>query len=253
MLIDVHAHLDDAAYDEDREQVIKEIKDKGMIVVNSASDLPTIASTFELAQNNDFVYATLGVHPYEAAQVNDKELDKMAQLLSHPKVIGVGEIGLDYHMENFDKKLQQKAFIDQLELANEYRMPVVVHDRDAHGDTMDILKKHMKVTGIMHCFSGSYEMARQCLDMGMYISIGGVLTFKNARKTVEVIEKVPLERILTETDCPYLTPEPYRGTRNKPVYVKYVVQKIAEIKGVECEEVERIVYQNVKRVFPKVR
>lgn len=253
MLVDIHAHVDDSAYDQDREQVIERIRENDMIVINSASDVPSIATTLELAEKYDFIYATLGVHPYEAAQVNEKELERMDQLLSHPRVVGVGEIGLDYHMEELDKKLQQKAFIDQLELANKHGMPVVIHDRDAHKDTLDILKSHMKVTGIMHCFSGSYEMAKQCVDMGMYISIGGVLTFKNAKKTVEVIEKIPLERVLTETDCPYLTPEPFRGTRNEPIYTRYVVRKIADIKGMEYDEVMRIVYENVKRVFTKIR
>lgn len=250
MLVDVHAHIDDEAFDIDREAVIERIKSENMLVINASSDNKTVETTYQLARDYDFIYAVLGIHPYDAKQTEN--LSRIKSLLEDPKVVGIGEIGLDYHMDDADKELQKKAFIKQIELAGEYRLPIVVHDRDAHKDTLDILKTYLSTTCVMHCFSGSWDMAKECLDMGMYLSFGGVLTFKNAKKSVEAVKNIPLYRLLIETDCPYMTPEPKRGTRNEPINTRLVAKKIAEIKDIDVGKVIDRIYRNTLDVFNKI-
>lgn len=249
MFVDVHAHLDDKAFDDDREQVLEDIKKAGMTVVNAGSDLQSSRFSVELATNYDFVYACVGIHPHEAAEAPKDYLRELEELARYPKVIAIGEIGLDYYYEFSDRKVQQRVFLEQLELAKSLNLPVVIHNRDAHQDTLSILKKSAPIKGLMHCYSGSLETARELLKLGFYFSFGGVITFKNAKKPKEVAAKLPLENIILETDCPYLTPEPYRGKRNDPTKIPIIAAKLAELHHVSPQEVEDITYANFKKLF----
>ncbi|NLZ54739.1 MAG: TatD family hydrolase [Thermoanaerobacteraceae bacterium] len=249
MFVDVHAHLDDKAFDNDRPQVLEKIKETGIIVVNAGSDMDSSRFSVELAQNYDFIYACVGVHPHEAAKVQKDYIEELKELAQNPKVIGIGEIGLDYYYEFSDRKLQQKVFLGQLELAKSLNLPVVIHSRDAHQDTLDILKKSVPSKGLMHCYSGSLEMARELLKLGFYFSFGGVITFKNAKKPKEVASDLPLDKILLETDCPYLSPEPYRGERNDPTRIPVIAKKLAELRHASAKEIEDINYANFTRLF----
>jgi TatD DNase family protein len=255
MYFDAHAHYDDERFDEDRDNLISELKDKGVLcIVNSGSDLETSKKSIELAQKYDYIYASVGVHPEMAYDLPDNWLDELRTMAKSPKVVAIGEIGLDYHGEDLDRVKQAEAFKKQLGLALELKLPFVIHDRDAHGDVMDILreaaqKSNNNIKGIMHCFSGSVEMANEIIGMGMSISVGGVVTFKNAKKLMQVVESVPIERILTETDCPYLAPTPFRGQRNDSSYIKYVIEKISEIKNLEIDYVGEQMISNAKSFF----
>ena len=249
VLVDAHAHLDDAAFDGDREELLKHIKEQGIIVINAGSDLESSRMSLELARNYDFVYACAGVHPHEASKVSPDYIDGLRDLAKHPKVVAVGEIGLDYHYNFSPREVQKKVFEAQLSLAKEMGLPVVVHSREALGDTLEILKKSGVKKGLMHCYSGSLDEARDFLDLGFYFSFGGVLTFKKAEDVRKVAAGLPKERVLIETDCPYLSPEPFRGKRNDPTRLIYIVRALSYIWGISEEEVVKITKNNAKKLF----
>lgn len=252
MLFDTHAHLDDERFDEDRKAVIEQCREEGVeLILNAASDVRTSLQCIELAKEYDFIYASVGVHPHEAKSMDEKTASILTDLASNPKVKAIGEIGLDYHYDFSPRDVQKQRFMEQIDLAKQLKLPIIVHDRESHGDIMDIFRK-MNVKGmggVLHSFSGSVETARECLKLGFNLSISGPVTFKNNVKTVEVVREVPLDMLLIETDSPYLTPVPYRGKRNYPGYVRYVAEKIAEIKGISFEEVAQKTLENGKRLF----
>jgi TatD DNase family protein len=202
-----------------------------------------------MAEKHPFVYAAVGSHPDSADEVNESVLDAYRQMAQHPKVKAIGEIGLDYHYEDIPREIQKQAFRMQMELAQELNMPVIVHERDAHDDGMRIVKEFKNVTGVFHCYSGSAEMARQLVDMGWYIGFTGVLTFKNARKAVETAQQIPLERIVLETDCPFMAPEPFRGKRNDPGYLYRMAEQLAQIRGIDVEQVQTVTTENAKKLY----
>ncbi|GLI51208.1 deoxyribonuclease [Tepidanaerobacter syntrophicus] len=249
MFVDVHAHLDDEAFDTDRQEMIKKIEEAGIIVVNAGSDMASSRFSVKLAEEFDFIYACVGIHPHEAKKVEKDYLTELEELAKSPKVIAIGEIGLDYYYGSSEKDAQQKVFREQIELAKSLNLPVVVHDRDAHKDTADILKNIKPERGLMHCYSGSLEMAQEFIEMNFYFSFGGVITFKNAKRPKEVAAKLPSDRILLETDCPYMSPEPYRGKRNDPTRIPIIAAQMAALRGVMLEEIERITYSNFNRLF----
>lgn len=252
MLFDTHAHLDDDRFDEDRKQVIEQCKTEGVeLILNAASNLHTSLKSIELAKEYDFIYAAVGVHPHDAKSMDSRTIDVLRDLAANPKVKAIGEIGLDYHYDFSPRDVQKQRFMEQIDLAKQLKLPIIVHDRESHGDIMEIFNK-MNVKdmgGVLHSFSGSVELARECVKLGFYLSISGPLTFKNNVKTVEVVREIPLDMLLIETDSPYLTPTPYRGHRNYPGYVRYVAEKIAEIKGLSFEEVAKKTLENGKKLF----
>ena len=250
MLFDTHAHMNDPAFDEDRDSVILGLKEKGIAnFLNVGCCLDSSKDCIAMAEKYPFVYASVGSHPDSADEVNEEVIEAYRQMASHPKVRAIGEIGLDYYYETIPREIQQKAFRMQLELAQELKMPVIVHERNAHDDGMRIVKEFKEVTGVFHCYSGSAEMARQLVNMGWYIGFTGVLTFKNARKAVETAESIPLDRIVLETDCPFMAPEPFRGKRNDPGYLPQMAKKLAEIRGISVEEVIEATTENAKRLY----
>ncbi|MDF2505612.1 TatD family hydrolase [Clostridium sp.] len=232
MIFDSHAHYDDEAFNGDREQVIKELRENEIIgVLNCGASLEGARDSVKLSDKYDFFYAAVGIHPEFAHIINEDVIEELRSLAKNQKVRAIGEIGLDYHYEeNPPREVQKKAFIKQMQLAEELNLPVVIHNREAHADTLEIIKQFPKVHGVVHCFSGSLEMARECIKLGYYIGFTGVVTFKNARKTVEVAREIPLDKMLLETDCPYMAPEPNRGKRNRSDYIEYIAEKIAEIR-----------------------
>ena len=251
-IIDSHAHSDDEAFDNDRDEVIKTLKENGVVeVLNCASSYNSVKKVLNLVNNNDFMYGALGIHPENADDFTLERLNEIKQLiLNNKKIIAVGEIGLDYYWdENPSKEIQLNAFRKQMELASELDIPVIIHDREAHKDTMDIINEFPKVKGIIHCFSGSVEFAKECIKAGYYIGVGGVVTFKNAKKLVKVVEEIPIERILVETDCPYMAPEPNRGKRNQSDYIKYVLDKISNIKHIDELHLNKVVNNNFKTLM----
>jgi TatD DNase family protein len=241
MLIDTHAHLDSEKFDSDREEVIARAQAAGVnTIVNIGFNREMIPSTMELAENYPFIYAAVGWHPTDAADMElEEDLTWIERLCRHPKVVAIGEIGLDYYWDTAPKEVQHTVFREQIRLARKLRKPIVIHNRDAHEDVVRILREENagEVGGIMHCYSGSWETAKMCLDMGFYISFGGPLTFKNARVPKEVLVRVPNDRLLLETDSPYLAPHPYRGKRNESAYVTLVAESAAEIKQISVEEI----------------
>ena len=252
MIFDTHAHYDDEQFDIDREDLIDSLKDAGIgNVVNVGASIATSRNALDLAHKYDFIYAAVGVHPSEVEELDDKSLALLKELSMDNKCVAIGEIGLDYHWPDPSPELQKEWFRRQLQLARDRNLPVIIHSRDAAADTLDIMiKEHAEeIGGVVHCFSYSKEIAKQCVDMGFYIGIGGVLTFKNARKMVEVALETPIDRILLETDCPYLAPEPFRGKRNSSLYLPYVVDKLSEIKQITREEVIRITKENAVRMY----
>ena len=250
MLFDSHAHLDDRKFDSDRSETIAALQKSGVsYFVNIGADMESSESSVALAEKYDFVYAAVGVHPYDAETVTDELIEKLRAMAQNKKVVAIGESGLDYHYEDADKQVQKNAFIKHIELANELDMPVIVHNRDSHQDMMDILREHKPKNAIIHCYSGSAEMAKEIVKMGYYISFSGTVTFKNARKVQEAVAEVPLDKLLAETDSPYICPEPERGKRNDPSKMRYTVEKLAEIKGITFEEMARITLENAKRVY----
>lgn len=251
MIFDTHAHFDDPQFDADRDEVLRGLKDLGVgKVMDIGASLDTTRKAIEIAEKYDFVYATAGVHPSETIGMTEENMEELRRLaLASSKVRAIGEIGLDYHYEDTNPEEQQHWFRRQLELAKELDMPVVIHDRDSKGKAIEILKEMGITNGVMHCFSGSAEIAKELVKMGFMISFTGVLTFKNARRAVEACAAVPLERLMVETDCPYMAPEPHRGERNFSGYVRFVAEKMAEIKGVSYEELVRITTENAERFY----
>jgi len=252
LLIDTHAHLDSSRFNKDRAEVIKNARDSGVsYIVNIGADLRSSRYSVKLAREYPFIFATVGIHPHDAISLDANVLAELEKLAGEEKVVAIGEIGLDYYYDHSPRDIQRAAFIDQLVLAKKLNLPIVVHSREAEEDTISILKEHYRQggTGILHCFSGSLKMAREALELGFYLAFGGIVTFKNAGGLLEVLEELPLDRILLETDCPYLSPVPYRGKRNEPAYLPYVAEKIGEIKGVSLEEVAEITTANAIRVY----
>lgn len=252
MLIDTHAHLNAIQYQEDLEEVIERAQSEGVeIIVVVGFDRETITRAIELADTYEFIYATVGWHPVDAIDMTDEDLKWIEELCSHPKVVALGEMGLDYYWDKSPKEIQKEVFRKQIALAKKVKLPIIIHNREATADIIEILEEEnaSEVGGIMHCFTGSVEVAKQCMDMNFYISFGGPVTFKNAKKPKEVAAEIPLDRLLIETDCPYLTPHPFRGKRNEPSYVKYVAEQIAELKGVTFEEIALKTSDNAKRFF----
>ena len=252
MLFDTHAHYDSRQFNADRDEVLSGLKDRGVsLVVNPGCDIPTSRTAVELAEQYPFVYAAVGFHPEELEGAELSDLAVIRELASHEKVVAIGEIGLDYYWVKDEEGRQKEKdfFRAQLALAEELGLPVIVHDREAHGDTLAIVKEFPNVKGVFHCYSGSVEMAMELVKLGWMISLTGVLTYKNARKSVEVVEAVPMERLMIETDSPYMAPIPHRGKRNDSGYVLHVCEKMAEIKGISVEECARITRENGKRFF----
>jgi TatD DNase family protein len=252
MLFDTHVHLNAEQYNDDLEEVIQRAVDTGvknMVVVGF--DRPTINRAIELAEKYPFLYASIGWHPVDAIDMTNDDLNWIEELAAHPKVVAIGEMGLDYYWDKSPKEVQKEVFRKQIRLAKKVSLPIVIHNREATQDIIEILKEEnaAEVGGIMHCFSGSIEVARECLDMNFYISLGGPVTFKNAKKPKEVAKELPLDRLLIETDCPYLAPHPYRGKRNEPSFVSLVAKEIAELKEITYEEVVQKTYDNARQIF----
>lgn len=252
MLFDTHVHLNAEQFNDDLQEVIERAQVEGvsrMVVVGF--DRPTIAKAIELCEKYEFIYASVGWHPVDAIDMTPEDLDWLRELSSHNKVVALGEMGLDYHWDKSPKEIQKEVFRKQIQLAKEVGLPIIIHNREATADIVDILKEEdaEEVGGIMHCYSGSVETAKECIDMNFYISLGGPVTFKNAKKPKEVAEAVPLDRLLIETDCPYLAPHPYRGKRNEPAFVKLVAEQIADLKGISLEEIANATTENAKKLF----
>ena len=252
MFFDSHAHYYDEQYDMDRNEVLKKAYDSGVkYILSASSDVASAIENISLARQFEFVYAAVGVHPHNAIDLNNNIISAMADFAAFPKVVAVGEIGLDYFYDNTPREAQKIAFAKQIYMAVNLKLPIVVHDRDAHEDTLAIMKNEnaKKVGGVLHCFSGSVEMAREVLNNNFHISIAGPVTFKNAKRLIDVVKYVPDDRLIIETDCPYLTPEPFRGKRNDSGYISYIAEKIAEIKGGTVDEIAQITTANAKRLF----
>ena len=251
MLFDSHAHLDDEAFDADREDVIARALANGLTgIVNPGSCMKSSAAALALAQQHAAIYAAVGIHPHDADSADEAAYEQLRGWSWHPKVVAIGEIGLDYHYDFSPRSVQQDVFVRQLAVAKECDLPVILHDREAHGDILRLVKEQGQgVRGVFHCFSGSIEMAREVLKLGFYLSVGGTLTFKNAAKLPEIVKEIPLERLLLETDSPYLTPVPHRGRRNEPLHVSLVAKKVAQLRGLSVEEVARQTTANTCRCF----
>lgn len=252
MIFDTHAHYDDEAFDEDREELLWKMKEQGVeFIVNVGASIASTKKTIELVQRYPFLYGAVGIHPSETEELKEEDMLWLKKASVQKDIVAIGEIGLDYYWPEPDREIQKKWFIRQLALASEVKLPVIIHSRNAAEDTLEILKEwdKDKTGGVIHCFSYSKEIAREYLSMGYYFGIGGVLTFKNARKLVEAVEIIPMEKILLETDCPYLAPEPYRGKRNQSGYIDFVAEKLAKLKGITKEEVLRITSDNAKNFY----
>ena len=253
MLFDSHAHLNDERFDEDREELISSLQEKGVdLVVNPGACIKTSIESVELANKYDFIYAAVGVHPHDVGELDETAIDTLRQLATeNKKVVAIGEIGLDYYYDNYPREVQKEWFIKQIELANELKLPIIIHDRDAHGDTFEIIKKYKspEIGCVLHCYSGNVELAREYVKMGCYISLSGTVTFKNNKKTKEVAREIPLDRLFIETDSPYMAPTPHRGKRNDPSLVQFVADTIAVEKGVSYETVCEATKENAKRFF----
>lgn len=251
MLFDTHAHLDDRAFDDDREALLASLPESGIgLLMNPGCSRSSSRAASKLAMEHDFVYAAAGSHPDAADEVDDAVLEEYRKLCKlNPKIKAIGEIGLDYHYEDIPREIQQRAFTAQLALARELDLPVIVHERDAHADGMEIIRRFPEVTGVFHCYSGSAEMARQLTELGWYIGFTGVLTFQNARRALEAAAAIPIDRIVLETDCPYMAPAPFRGRRNDPRYLYRMAEKLAEVRDLPVEEIHRITYENGKRLY----
>ena len=249
MLFDTHAHLDDRAFNEDRAELLESLKDQGLIM-NPGCSLKSSKNAVALANKYDFVYAAVGSHPDAADEVNEEVIEQYRTLCKeNSKVKAIGEIGIDYHYEDIPRDLQLKAFRMQMELAKELNLPVIVHEREAHEDGLAVIREFPEVTGVFHCYSGSLEMAKVLVDKGWYIGFTGVLTFKNARKALEVAAGIPHDRIVIETDCPYMAPEPFRGKRNHPGYIYRMAEKLAELWEMPVEQVQDITTENGKKLY----
>ena len=252
MIFDSHAHYDDEAFDGDREELLESFKKSGIEkVVNVGASINTSIASIELTEKYDYIYASIGVHPSETEELTEEKIDELKEYSKLDKVVAIGEIGLDYYYPTPDRDLQKKWFYKQLDLAVETELPIIIHSRDAAKETMDILKEYQgKIShGVIHCYSYGVEMAKEFVNMGYYIGIGGVLTFNNAKKLKEVAKEIPIDKIVIETDCPYLSPVPNRGKRNSSLNLEYVVKELALIKGISEEEVKEITYNNAKKLY----
>lgn len=251
MIFDTHAHMDDHAFDADREELLSQLPLDGVgLLMNPGCSLASSLAVVELAKKYDYIYAAVGSHPDAADEVNEQVISQYRELVkANPKARAIGEIGLDYHYEDIPREIQQCAFRAQMALAAELNLPVIVHEREAHEDGMRIVQEYPGVTGVFHCYSGSLEMAQWLIARGWYIGFGGVLTFKNAKKALQVAANIPLDRIVLETDCPYMAPEPFRGRRNDPGKLCRVAQKLAELRGKTAEEIQAITLENGKALY----
>ena len=251
-IFDSHAHYDDEAFDQDRLEVFEQLKEAGVIgILNCSSSYESIGNTNSLTKEWDFIYGAVGIHPGNANEFTQEVIDELRDIVkANKKIVAIGEIGLDYYWsENPERSVQKNVLRSQMKLAQEMGLPVVIHDRDAHQDILEIIKEFPNVTGIVHCFSGSVEMAKECIKLGYYIGVTGVVTFKNAKKIKEVVNSIPIDRLLVETDCPYMAPEPNRGKRNQSNYIRYVIDKISEIKQIPTSEVNKIVNENLYKII----
>ena len=251
MLFDTHAHMDDRAFDDDRKELLENLPKQGIrLLMNPGCSLASSYNTDRLSREYDYIYAAVGSHPDVADEVNEEVLEEYRKLCKlNPKIRAIGEIGLDYHYEDIPREIQLRAFRMQMELARELGLPVIVHEREAHEDGMKVVDEFPEVTGVFHCYSGSAEMAKELIKRGWYIGFTGVLTFKNARKAIEVASQIPLDRIVLETDCPYMSPEPFRGKRNDPGKLYRMAERLAEIRGLPLEEIQAITVENGKRLY----
>ncbi|MBQ8580316.1 MAG: TatD family hydrolase [Oscillospiraceae bacterium] len=251
MLFDTHAHMDDHAFDTDREALLASLPSQNIgLLMNPGCSLESSRNAVKLANKYDYIYAAVGSHPDAADEVNEEVLEEYRRLVrENPKVRAIGEIGLDYHYEDIPREIQLRAFRAQMELARELNLPVIVHEREAHEDGMKIVEEFPEVGGVFHCYSGSAEMAKWLIKRGWYIGFTGVLTFKNARKAIEVASAIPLDRIVIETDCPYMSPEPFRGRRNDPGKIYRMAERLAELRGISVAEAEAITMANGKRLY----
>lgn len=248
-IFDAHAHYDDEWYDIDRDAALCEINENGVCGIVCASvDIKSSKAILELSHKYDFIYAAVGIHPENLEGLEDDYIEKLEKLYSDEKAVAIGETGLDYHWD-IPRAIQHEVFERQLELANALDSPVVIHDREAHGDTLETLKKYRPKKPLLHCFSGSVEFMREIMRLGSYISLGGTVTFKNARHSLEVAREVPIERLLLETDAPYLSPEPYRGKRNRSDYIVFTAKKIAELRGMTAQEILDITAENARKFY----
>lgn len=251
-IFDTHSHYDDEKFNPDRDELLSALPSRGVsFAVSCGCDPESSEFNRRLAEKYDYIYFAAGFHPENLEGFSLDDLDKIKKLAKHEKCVAIGEIGLDYHWMSSTKEIQKSFFEAQLDLAKELDMPVIVHDRDAHGDTLEILKR-AKPKGVLHCFSGSKESAREIISLGMYIGINGVATFKNARKSLEVVREIPLDRLVLETDCPYLAPEPFRGKRNDSSYIEFIAQRLAEVIGIAEQELVNITHENAKRLYNMV-
>lgn len=252
MLIDSHAHLDDKRFDLDRDMIIKNLKSNGIdYIINVGADLKSSKSTVDLAKKYENIYGVVGIHPHSATELNDKAIETLTTFAKEEKIVAIGEIGLDFYYDHSPRDVQRSAFKIQIELAKKLDLPIVIHSRDADQETFDTLKDAQdgNLRVLLHCYSGSVELASEYLKLGFYLSLGGPVTFKNARVPKEVARMVPLDRLLIETDSPYLTPEPYRGKRNEPMFVRYVAEQIAKIREISYEEIAKTTSRNAKQFF----
>jgi len=250
MYFDTHAHYCDKRFDEDRDKLLESLPEAGVsLVLNSGSSLRSSKFSLELADKYSFIYASVGVHPHDSKSMTDETVTELERLLTHPKAAAVGEIGLDYHYDFSPRDVQKTRFREQLELARRLDKPVIIHEREALQDTLNMVREFKDLTGVFHCFSGSWETAKIILDMGWYLSFTGVITFKNARRALEVLEKMPADKIMLETDCPYLAPDPYRGRRNSSLYLPYIAEKVAEVRGMNVDDVAALTTENGKQFF----
>lgn len=249
-IFETHAHYDDEAFDNDREKLLEELPKQGVCgVITAGADLQSSIAAIKLAEKYPYIHAAIGIHPENISETSNTDLEEIEDLLkTHKEIVAVGEIGLDYHFRQDNKQIQKELFTEQIQLANKYDLPILVHDREAHGDTMEILK-NTKPKGIVHCFSGSTQMAKEVVKLGMYLGIGGVVTFKNAKNIVEVVREMPLDVMVVETDAPYMAPVPFRGKRCDSSMIKYTVKKIAEIKNISVEKVLETTKANAIKLF----
>ncbi|MFP4697645.1 MAG: TatD family hydrolase [Eubacteriales bacterium] len=252
MIFESHAHYDDEQFDVDRQNILNNLpKNAIKYVINVGADLGSSKASVYLSKSYDYIYASVGVHPHDVGEMDDGILQEIGKLTDNKKVVAIGEIGLDYYYDNVDRKIQKKWFKEQIELAKEKKLPIIYHSRDAAKDTINLIKetKAKVVGGVIHCYSYSLEMAKEFVDMGLYIGIGGIITFKNSRKIKEVVENIPIEYLLIETDSPYLAPVPFRGKRNDSTYLNYIIKAIANIKNINDEKVKEITHDNASKLF----
>ncbi len=252
ILFDTHAHLNDEMFNEDRDEMILRARQAGVaLIVNVGYSLASSRDSINLADRYDIIYAAVGIHPHDAAEAGPGYIEELEEMAAHPRVVAIGEIGLDYYRDLSPRPVQRRVFSEQMALAKKLEKPIIIHDRDAHGDLMDMLRREKlgPAGGVMHCYSGSWEMARECLAMGFYISIAGPVTYSNAARLKDVAARVPRDRLLIETDAPYLTPAPYRGKRNEPAHILYTAEEIARLREMEIEDLGKMCAENGRRLF----